>query len=43
MLDGVIRECWGGIDIDYLLGYFCVELFKYFFFSFLFLLFVEYI
>lgn len=35
MPDGVIRECRGGIDIDHLLGYFRVELPKYFSSSFL--------
>lgn len=30
MPDGAIRECRGGIDIDHLLGYFCIELPKYF-------------
>lgn len=35
MPDGAIRECRGGIDIDHLLGYFRVELPKYFSSSFL--------
>ena len=30
MPDGAIRECRGGIDIDHLLGYFRIELPKYF-------------
>ena len=30
MPDGAIRECQGEIDIDHLLGYFRVELPKYF-------------
>ena len=42
MPDGAIRECRGGIDIDHLLGYFCVELPKYFSSSFLSSLRVEY-
>jgi len=33
--DGAIRECRRGIDIDHLLGYFRVELPKYFSSSFL--------
>ena len=42
MPDGVIRECRGGIDIDHLLGYFRIELPKYFSSSFLSSLPVEY-
>lgn len=35
MPDGSIRQCCGGIDIDHLLGFFRVELPKYFSSSFL--------
>lgn len=42
MKDGSIRQCRGGIDIQHLLGYFRVELTKYFSSSFLSLLPAEY-
>ena len=42
MPDGSIRQCRGGIDMDHLLGYFRVELPKYFSSSFLSSLSAEY-